>query len=395
MLYDAPAGDAGREWIELYNPGSEPVDLAAAALGYGGSTLTSVTLDLPALILAPGACVVVGGPDASADIGSPSYAATLNLGGLQNATSDTADGVALFVGPASSLNAGSLPFDVVLYGAANSNSLPSSDGSVPSQGYVMASAAGQSLYSSLGGSRSAAWGIASVPSPGRCFGLVASDLGNGDSQVFSGRRRGPEAGGQTLGLKTFNVDASTTTVLFGTRAASCIDDAQGLSCTVPGGTGVVDLTLRQAGGDVVYPSFYSYEPIDYCILQYPKDHTGAVAATTTFFGRVYESGLTEAAGDSGALDVEWGYGPLGVDPGLAPSAFTWLGASFNVQSGNDDEYAADVTLPGPADVYAHVFRVRPSSGGVWTYCDRDGTVNNDPGGANFFDVNDVGLLETQ
>ncbi|MEZ4373582.1 MAG: lamin tail domain-containing protein [Polyangiaceae bacterium] len=395
VLYDAPMGDTDREWLELYNAGSQPVDLADATLGYGGTTLRSTTIDLPSLIIDPGACVVIGGPDASADIGSPNYDVTLSLGGLQNATSNTADGVALFAGPASSLTASSLPFDVVLYGATNSNHLPSPDGSVPTQGYVAASAAGESLYSSLATPRAGAWGIASVPSPGRCFGLVASDLSNGDTQIFSGRRRGPEAGGQTLGLRTFNAMSSNTTVLFGAQPASCSDDAQGLSCVVPAGTGTVDLTLRQASGDVVYPGFYSYESIDYCILQFPKDHTGSVGSTQTFYGRVYESGVTEAAGDSGALEVEWGYGPLGVDPGLAPSAFTWLGAAFNVQSGNDDEYSIDVTLPGPADVYAHVFRVRPNGGAVWTYCDRDGTVNNDPTGTNFFDVNQVGLLESQ
>ncbi|MGE0327349.1 MAG: lamin tail domain-containing protein [Polyangiaceae bacterium] len=395
VLYDAPVGDTDREWLELYNAGSQPVDLADATLGYGGTTLRSTTIDLPSLIIDPGACVVIGGPDASADIGSPSYAVTLSLGGLQNATSNTADGVGLFAGPASSLTASSLPFDVVLYGATNSNHLPSPDGSVPTQGYVAASAAGESIYSSLATPRAGAWGIASVPSPGRCFGVVASDLSNGDTQVFSGRRRGPEAGGQTLGLRTFNATSSDTTVLFGAQPASCSDDAQGLSCVVPAGTGTVDLTLRQASGDVVYPGFYSYESVDYCILQFPKDHTGSVSSTQTFYGRVYESGVTEAAGDSGALEVEWGYGPLGVDPGLAPGAFTWLSAAFNVQSGNDDEYSIDVTLPGPADVYAHVFRVRPNGGAVWTYCDRDGTVNNDPMGTNFFDVNQVGLLESQ
>ncbi|MCB9584449.1 MAG: lamin tail domain-containing protein [Polyangiaceae bacterium] len=395
VLYDAPNGDTDREWIELYNSGSQPVDLAEATLGYGGTTLRSTTLDLPSLIIGPGACVVIGGPDASTDIGSPVYDVTLNLGGLQNATSNTADGVALFVGPASGLSASSLPFDVVIYGASNSNNLPGSDGSVPAQGYVAASAAGESLYSSLSTPAATAWGIASVPSPGRCFGLVASDLSNGDSQIFSGRRRGPETGGQALGLRTFNATASNTTVLFGTQTASCSDDAQGLSCVVPAGSGTVDLTLRQATGDVVYPGFYSYESIDYCIIQFPKDHTGAVGSTNTFYGRVYESGVTEAAGDSGALEVEWGYGPLGVDPGLAPSTFTWLSAAFNVQAGNDDEYAVDVTLPGPADVYAHVFRVRPNGGSDWTYCDRDGTVNNDPNGTNFFDINQVGLLETQ
>ena len=162
---------------------------------------------------------------------------------------------------------------------------------------------------------------------------------------------------------------------------------------MPAGTGRADLTLRKQGeGEIVYRGWYEYEPVDYCNLQFPHDIAMAVGQTVQIFGRVYEQGVTEPAGDSGEFIVQWGHGPAGGDAAFAPETFTWFDARWNLQVDNNDEYQVDF-LGERAGLFRHAFRVRPEDGDIWTYCDRDGTVNNDPNARNYFEAEASGRLE--
>ena len=46
------------------------------------------------------------------------------------------------------------------------------------------------------------------------------------------------------------------------------------------------------------------------------------------------------------LQSQLGVGPLAADASLAPALYTWVDATFNIQNGNDDEYAATLTVLG-------------------------------------------------
>ena len=122
--------------------------------------------------------------------------------------------------------------------------------------------------------------------------------------------------------------------------------------------------------------------IDYCNLQFPTVLTGAAPLVINgVFGRVFEAGVTEAAGASPKVRMAVGGGANG----SAPQSWTWLDAAFNVSVGNDDEYVAPLTFAAPGE---YDFTTRATRDGTnWTLCDIDGA------GANpflFFDQAQTG-----
>ncbi len=107
----------------------------------------------------------------------------------------------------------------------------------------------------------------------------------------------------------------------------------------------------------------------YCNLQFPSTLVvNAGELTPTVYGRVYDAGVTEAAGSSALLSMAMGFGASGSDP--RSSAWSWTPATYNVQVGNDDEYQASMIAPG-AGSFAYTSRVT-RDGVNWTYCDLDG-----------------------
>ncbi len=425
VFYDSVGGDDRLEWIELYNSGPFAVNLSRIGLGYGGGSFASATLALPDFVIQPGECVVVGGPLSQGANHNPEIDAPLHINpNLQNSgdRGGRADGLALFDLDNGAIDAGSVPFDAVVYGGfvqEGDNFLgtfeafifsPDVGDTVPGQSIYRVVGGGQEVLNvgdeggvgplGVQGGRGGSWAIQAAPTPGRCFGLPPEGFEFGDAQVREGRRRGPEAGGNALTLAAFNAPADITEVFFGTNRAECEDDIffGGLRCVVPPGQGIVDLLLRQPDGDVLVPAFYTYEPVDFCNTQFPIDVDGApgieggVGEQVLVFGRVFEDGLTQPGGSSNLVSAQLGFGPLGSDPGLVPNLWTWQEASFNVQVGNDDEYMAILTLPAQGS-YSYAFRVS-LGGSIFTYCDANGTVNNNPGLGNFFSPQDTATMLT-
>jgi hypothetical protein len=119
------------------------------------------------------------------------------------------------------------------------------------------------------------------------------------------------------------------------------------------------------------------EEADYAVLQFPVTLSAqAGAGVSTVYGRIYEGGLTEAAGASGSIIASLGYGPAGSDPRVS-AGWNWVVAAFNVQVGNNDEYQGSFLAPIAPGAYSYTFRFSLDGGNDWTLADLDGagTIN--------------------
>lgn len=117
--------------------------------------------------------------------------------------------------------------------------------------------------------------------------------------------------------------------------------------------------------------------VGFCRLQFPATITAVTGTTTSVFGRVFVSGLTDMSGVNNPapeLLAAVGYGPDGSDPALP--TWTWTAAIPNAGYGpaspsyeaNNDEYQATLTTPAPG-AYDYAYRFSGDSGATWTYCD--------------------------
>jgi len=148
----------------------------------------------------------------------------------------------------------------------------------------------------------------------------------------------------------------------GSSFARCrISSAGGLGATGPALDGEVeDHSLTVDNGYV-----------DWGNLQHPPATTTTVGqASDTIYGQVWESGVTEGAGQGPWITAELGYGPDGSTPDGNPS-WTWVSTTYNPgQTNNNDEYTATLTIMSTG-VYDYAYRYT-RNWLEWTYGDRDG-----------------------
>ena len=129
--------------------------------------------------------------------------------------------------------------------------------------------------------------------------------------------------------------------------------------------------------------------LDYYNLQYPA--TGAINAYTDFnvYAQAYEAGLTDVtSGQAPGIESWIGYSSSNTNPNGA--GWTWVQATFNVESGNNDEYTLNLgTTIQAAGTFYYASRWR-LNGGVFTY----GGIKADssPGGVWGEDNNISGVL---
>jgi hypothetical protein len=103
-------------------------------------------------------------------------------------------------------------------------------------------------------------------------------------------------------------------------------------------------------------------------------HTiSAVDRTDNAYGQVWIDGETNAPGPTASLEAQLGFGPDGSNPAANP-AWTWVGAGFNVDAGNNDEFVASM-LPEAAGTYDYAYRYTTTGGRDWVYADLDGIGN--------------------
>jgi hypothetical protein len=133
-------------------------------------------------------------------------------------------------------------------------------------------------------------------------------------------------------------------------------------------------------------------PVDWGAVQWPFATTTLVGVATEYiYGRVYESGVTDPAGQGAGIAAELGYGPDGSDPDGNP-AWTWTAAAYHGDLDNDDEYRATIT-ENTAGRYDYAYRFS-YLGSPWLYCDmRDPSHPTPPGGsADGYSADDAGDL---
>jgi hypothetical protein len=108
-------------------------------------------------------------------------------------------------------------------------------------------------------------------------------------------------------------------------------------------------TIATASGSIAVADI-----INWANLQSPASGTICSSGTFNVYGQVYQPGVTEAAGQGSGITVQLGYSTSNSDP----STWTnWVATSFNVQSGNNDEYMG--TLSGlTAGTYYYAFRYK-------------------------------------
>lgn len=117
--------------------------------------------------------------------------------------------------------------------------------------------------------------------------------------------------------------------------------------------------------------------VDYCNVQFPATGNIAQGNSLTVYAQVYEPGVTEAAGQGAGISGWIGYSATNTNPNSG--GWTWVAATFNVQSGNNDEYNAAIgssLLPG---TYYYASRFQKTGSSEYRYGGTGGFWNNDSG----------------
>ena len=135
------------------------------------------------------------------------------------------------------------------------------------------------------------------------------------------------------------------------------------------GTGQGSVTLTYTvnsgcGSPVASNKSLTITGIDYANLQWPPTATITEGGTYTAYGQVYETGVTEPAGQGAGIDVEFGYNNANTNPS---GWSNWVAATYNNSSGNNDEYMATSGAALTAGTYYYTFRYRLTGCTGWVY----------------------------
>jgi hypothetical protein len=199
-----------------------------------------------------------------------------------------------------------------------------------------------------------------------CVGATVLDLvGFGSASCFEGTAA--PAGTNTTGVLRAAAGCTDT----GSNSA---DFAAG--APTPRNTASLPAVICACGAQTTVNESAQADEIEYCNLQFPVSLTATAGiATDPIFARVFQTGVTPPAGAPSGLVGQIGYGPVSANP-ENQAGWTWVPATWNLQSGNDDEFKATLSVPA-AGTYKYGSRF--SRDGVnWTYCDLNGAGKNDP-----------------
>jgi len=114
-------------------------------------------------------------------------------------------------------------------------------------------------------------------------------------------------------------------------------------------------TTQNSGVLTVNPSV-----VDFCNVQFPASGTIVAGNNFNVFAQVFEAGVTEAPGQGAGIQGWIGYNTTNNDPSSV--GWTWIPATFNVQSGNNDEYQAEIGSALPQGTYYYASRFQLGSG---------------------------------
>ncbi|MBX3056646.1 MAG: ExeM/NucH family extracellular endonuclease [Anaerolineae bacterium] len=128
---------------------------------------------------------------------------------------------------------------------------------------------------------------------------------------------------------------------------------------------------------------YRHILVDWANLQWPyTTETDMGVATENIYGQLYINNVTNPAGEGRGLKAEVGYGA-----DASPANWAWFPMSFNVQTGNNDEFVGVITPTTPG-VFSYTTRYDGNWGAgnphaAWTYASISGIP---------YDPTDTGVL---
>jgi len=141
--------------------------------------------------------------------------------------------------------------------------------------------------------------------------------------------------------------------------------------------------------------------IDWCRLQWPEDHEAMIGESVTWFGRVYDDGLTTKTDGVDLVDgliAAVGYGPLASDPD-GNVDWTWVEAMPNPEWSGDREEEPDndewqATFLPPEGLFDVAYRFSLDDGDTWLYCDRNAGEGSD-GSQDGYQTANAGTLAVE
>ncbi len=174
---------------------------------------------------------------------------------------------------------------------------------------------------------------------------------------------------------TANGVAGTNAVLTWWTGSNGTGTNLGTTPTITAGPGTYYARVTGDCGAVVEAN-YTINTIavpTYANLQYPSSGAICLGGSYDTYGQVYQVGVTPGAGAGSGITAEFGYNATDTDP----STWTnWLATTYNVDSGNNDEYK-NIFTPTTSGTYYYTFRYRQgtcdwiyggysvSGGGFW------------------------------
>jgi hypothetical protein len=213
------------------------------------------------------------------------------------------------------------------------------------------------------------------------YNASCNDCGN--NYEYEGALTTPAPGSYALAYR-FSLD----------HGASFVDcDAVGDVPYNPASEGTLTASLPVAdagpgdGGDL--PDAGPEFAIGWCDLQFPTTLDGTTGSSAgPVYGRVYVAGLTDSAGDAGAILAEVGFGPIGGAPAGPDAGWRWAVSAYNPACsgcGNNYEYDGTLTAPAPGN-YALAYRFSLDQGAHFTDCDSMGDIPYNPEFSGQLDV---------
>jgi hypothetical protein len=225
-------------------------------------------------------------------------------------------------------------------------------------------------------------------------------IGGIDAQVCSVTSPGVDPDGDAITYAfAFAIDAIAydgpvaTTVLSGdTLPALSTAPGDVVQCIARADDGT---DLSEPASDIVTLS--APEFLDYGHIQFPCAFTSDGVTTTTVYAWLYEGGVTTGVGQGAGLTVELGVGDDGTDP-ASHLSWTFVTAVYNEDKDGlspgdlaNDEYMADLPIPGTSGEYDYAYRARVH-GGPWTYIDLGGSDCGGNGSGDGYSPTNAGAL---
>jgi hypothetical protein len=105
--------------------------------------------------------------------------------------------------------------------------------------------------------------------------------------------------------------------------------------------------------------------VDFCNVQSPANGSMAVGGAFNVYAQTYEPSVTDAAGQGAGITAWIGYSTTDTDPSTWPAG-NWVAATYNTDSGINDEYVANIGAGLASGTYYYASRFQ-LSGGPYRY----------------------------